>query len=328
MRQIALKLFGNPFSSGKESQRQYRWLPWGISALAIGYVIYRIAGEESAVWTSIWPPSPGMLGAIALALVLMPLNWLLESEKWRLMIRSWYPDVGLRQAFQAVLVGLSTGIFTPNRLGEYPGRIMTLSPGSRWEAAAAMLLDRILQMVVTCWLGVLSLWLIASIVPDTWVGILNGSLPLVSVAALALPFLVVLGLKILASAGDKKPVLKRIGQAADSIPVHQLVAVFVLSLIRNLVFTAQYCILLYACGLEANLSLLLPLIWAIFLLKSLAPAWTITELGIRETLAITILGFIGADPAVAFSATFLLYLMNLILPALIGLRWVHRISWS
>lgn len=92
-------------------------------------------------------------------------------------------------------------------------------------------------------------------------------------------------------------------------------------------FTSQFLILLYGLGMTLSLPTALAMVWLIFFVKSFIPAWTITELGIRETIAISVLGFAAVPTSIAFTATFLLYVINLIIPALIGLRWVHKINW-
>lgn len=315
-------------SASERSSRRMRWLPLVISGLALAYVGQRLWEEGPGIWQALWPPSAGGVGLIALALILMPLNWLLEAVKWQRMVRTWYPDLRLGRAFQAVLCGLSTGIFTPNRVGEYPGRIMTLAPGRRWQAATSMLLDRLVQMVVTIWLGLAAAWLLAPRLEVSWLSKAMSVGHFWLPVALLLPWVAFAILPRMASRLPGTGISARVKEGFLALNLSLGLQLLGLSLVRNLVFTSQYFLLLLACGTSLDWQWAFGLIWLIFLAKSVIPTWTFAELGIRETLAIAVLGWVGVSAATAFSATFLLYLINLLLPALWGLRWIHRISWS
>ena len=67
---------------------------------------------------------------IALVFLLMLLNWLIETWKWKLAIRK-VQQVSLLKAFKAVLSGVSFSTTTPNRVGEYAGRVLFLDDGNR-----------------------------------------------------------------------------------------------------------------------------------------------------------------------------------------------------
>ncbi len=305
-----------------------RWLPWAISVLAVGYVAHRLLSEDPVVWEGIWPPSATLMGYSLVALALMPLNWALEGEKWRLLIHRWYPNLTRKAAFQAVLCGLSMGIFTPNRVGEYPGRIMTLAPGYRWEAAVSMLVDRWIQMVVTVWLGIAAIMLLADYLPLTWQQLAVRWLPWLVLVAVTAPIVGLLLIPYWVKLVPGHGIGARIRIAFSAISPKTGIRIFLLSLLRNGVFSLQFLIMLYGAGLDLAWTIVIPLIWLIFLIKSVVPYWTFTELGIRESIAISVFGLVGVAAAIAFSATFLLYVFNLIIPSLWGLRWIHRISWA
>ena len=95
---------------------------------------------------------------------------------------------------------------------------------------------------------------------------------------------------------------------------------------RYLAFSLQYYFLLIAFGYEGSFLLALAMILAVFLVKSVIPSITLTELGIRESVAMTIMGVFAVSGFIAFSSTFLLYLINIILPALVGLVFINRLK--
>lgn len=326
MRQLALQIYQSWRSSKASSKPRFRWLPWVISLLAIGYVVYRLMQEDARTWENLWPLQSGFIIATLVACVLLPLNWGLESEKWRMLVQRWYPGLRLPDALRAVFCGISTGIFTPNRIGEYPGRIMTLPAGYRWEAASTMLVDRLIQMVITIWLGAVSLYLLEGFMPASWYWMAEW-LPYLTGFSLALPFIVLMFSRQFISLFPSHGTGARFKSAFSTISLLDMVKLFSLSLLRNVVFTTQFLLLLYGLGMTIGLQTALAMVWLIFFVKSFIPAWTITELGIRETIAISVLGLAAVPASIAFSATFLLYVINLIIPALIGLRWIHKINW-
>jgi hypothetical protein len=58
-------------------------------------------------------------------LVLMVLNWTLESWKWRTLLQHIEP-ISIAQAFKSVLTGLALGMLLPSGTGDVAGRIINL----------------------------------------------------------------------------------------------------------------------------------------------------------------------------------------------------------
>ncbi|MBC8085177.1 MAG: flippase-like domain-containing protein, partial [Hymenobacter sp.] len=90
-------------------------------------------------------------GPVLLALGLVPVNWGIEAWKWWRLARHLEP-VSFRRSFRAVLVGLTLGFVTPNRVGDYAGRIIELK-SRRLDALGAVFLGRYAQLVVTVLAG-------------------------------------------------------------------------------------------------------------------------------------------------------------------------------
>ena len=78
---------------------------------------------------------------LLLALLLLPINYLLEAVKWRQLLRHAIRP-GISSAVGHVLVGQASGFITPNRLGDYAGRVLGFAPEQRLEAAIATLAAR------------------------------------------------------------------------------------------------------------------------------------------------------------------------------------------
>src|SRR5581483_10065876 len=69
--------------------------------------------------------------------VLMLVNWIAEACKWKYITRE-LQAMSTWQAIEAVFCGLTWAVFTPNRLGEYGGRVMFLPNRKRIHGIFAM----------------------------------------------------------------------------------------------------------------------------------------------------------------------------------------------
>ena len=146
----------NLFSLGWKKSLAY-FLQITISLCALFYIIHRLSVEEIS-FQAIWEATGSFeLFLIIITLFLVPVNWGLEALKWKISLTGIYPKYSYIQAFKGVVTGIATGIFTPNRVGDYAGRLMYLAPGKRWEAGVILMVDRLCQLVITLWVGIYGL---------------------------------------------------------------------------------------------------------------------------------------------------------------------------
>jgi hypothetical protein len=90
------------------------------------------------------------------------------------------------------------------------------------------------------------------------------------------------------------------------------------SILRHVVFSVQFWLILYAFGQPVNFDTLL-WIWQIFLWTTLIPSLWFGKLVIRESVAIWVLGALGYNEIAVLASSVLLWLINLAFPALLGL---------
>src|SRR3982751_3837388 len=79
-------------------------------------------------------------------LVLMLVNWGVEARKWQVLMRplqkiSWW------KAYRATLTGLAFALNTPNRVGEYGGRVLYIEEGKRFRAISLTLVGSMSQVL-------------------------------------------------------------------------------------------------------------------------------------------------------------------------------------
>ena len=89
--------------------------------------------------------------------LLMFLNWFIEALKWKYLVRG-LEKISTWKAVESVFCGLTWAVFTPNRIGEFGGRVFFLSPRKRIMGVIAMSVGAMAKLVVTNVLGSLALF--------------------------------------------------------------------------------------------------------------------------------------------------------------------------
>jgi hypothetical protein len=259
---------------------------------------------------------------LLMAILLMPLNWLAETQKWLPFIRRYEPMSRWR-ALQAILSGVTISLFTPSRIGELGGRLLFVRPENRWRSVAINLLGSVAQLMVLCTFGAIGvLWLINGFA-------LGGAeyLPWVAVFALAglgLMYWGYFNLKAIAALIQKIQLLRCLKRYVKDLDTLQgftrrdLGDIFGWAAIRAVIYATQYFFLLNFFGIEISLLEGYAGIFCLFLLQSSIPLPPLTGLLLRGNLAVQLWGLFGANELISLAATFVLWIINLIFPALVG----------
>ena len=87
---------------------------------------------------------------------LMLVNWGIEARKWQLAIRRIQP-IPFQKALKAIFTGTTLAFFTPNRMGEYMGRILYIEKGKRIQAVSLTIVCSMAQLLVTLSAGLVGL---------------------------------------------------------------------------------------------------------------------------------------------------------------------------
>jgi len=304
----------------------------GITLLTLGLLWHSVVADAAtaAAWRGLLTRalSGAGRGPVLLALLLMPLNWGLEAWKWWRLARHLEP-VSFRRSFRAVLVGLTLGFVTPNRVGDYAGRIMELK-SRRLDALGAVFLGRYCQLVATVAAGTLGLlyFLVRFYLP----AYPAAKLGLVGLTLLinALVLLPLYHSELLVAAVEAVRPLRRFSRFLAVMPTYPariLTDVLLISSLRYAVFCAQFGLLLLAYGVQAPVGPALAAIAGTFLLKSLVPSLNaLADVGVRELSATHLFGLLGEPVLPVLSASLSLWVLNIAVPSAIGLVFVLRLN--
>lgn len=252
-------------------------------------------------------------------ILLMLINWSLEAWKWKLMI-SKVESVGFLRALEAVFSGLTVSFFTPNRTGEFAGRIFQLKSADRIKASLITIIENSSQLIITIFTGSVGLifylihytdinayWLVAGVV--------------ISITIAIVSVFLYLNIYLLENFLDRFRFLKKFHPYIEVFAFYstrELIQVLLISVLRFFVFSLQFYLLLHVFGISLPYLPALLMITMIFYVMTLVPTFFITELAVRGSVAIAFLGTLSEDNAGIISSTISLWLINLVIPALIG----------
>ncbi len=259
--------------------------------------------------------------AFWLVVLLMLLNWGIEARKWQVLVRHLEPCDFFR-AFRGVLAGCSITMLTPNRIGEYGGRILYVAEGNRIKAISLTVVGSISQLLVTLFLGCAGLLYLkllpgVAILPALWDNLL---IALTLGVSLVL-FLFYLRIGWLVRMMEKLPALQKVVRhirVLDEFNNVQLFRVFTLSLGRYFVFIIQYLLLLHVMQVELDPLAGFWLIAVFYLLMAVAPTIGFTELPLRVTACWALLKYFTPNELGVSAAALGIWLINLVVPAVIG----------
>ncbi|TGD82453.1 lysylphosphatidylglycerol synthase transmembrane domain-containing protein [Hymenobacter wooponensis] len=265
---------------------------------------------------------------ILLALALMPANWGLEAWKWWRLARHLEP-VSFRRSFRAVLVGLTLGFVTPNRVGDYAGRIIELK-SRRLDALGAVFLGRYCQLVVTVLAGTIGLlYFVLRFYLHSYPATGLGLVVAVVLTNLAVMLPLYRSRLLVAAVMAVRPLrrFRRFLAVMPTYPAWDLTAVLLISGLRYAVFCAQFGLLLVAYGAHAPFVPGAAAIAGTLLLKSLVPSLNaLADVGVRELSATHLFGLLGEPVLPVLSASISLWVINIALPSAVGLGFVLRLK--
>lgn len=104
-----------------------RIISWVLSILAGIYLVYRLAifdGYGELIGTMRTAAAAEWV-AVIVAVMLLPVQLIVESRKWQLMLYG-LKDITMSESFSQVVYGYVAAFITPYRLGEYPARLLQM----------------------------------------------------------------------------------------------------------------------------------------------------------------------------------------------------------
>lgn len=307
-------------------QQQARWLKWLFALLLFGLLSYQISqhSDLSEWWANMqlnWQKANHRYFLFA-AITLMPINWGIELVKWRsLLAHQWRPPYWL--SVKIILSGISISLLTPNRVGEHLGRAILAPPQQRSTVVLTSVVGGICQWLALITLGVPAL---ASLLAHKGLLALHWSwlICLLLFAAIILGiwltpiFYPIVLKKVLATNKKYLRWLRLQLFRLQHIPRAHFLAAYLLALLRTLVYSLQYLLLLYFFDISLSFLLGISGIFSIILIQASIPLPPGFGVITKSELALWLWGTQLVNPLAILSASLSLHILNLIIPALLG----------
>lgn len=296
----------------------------------LSYSLYNQVNKQQDLpkaWEQIkQTPLTKVIISVAAVFLLMLLNWVIETWKWQLAIRK-VQSIGLWKAFKAVLSGVSFSTTTPNRMGEYAGRVLFLDEGNRLRSIALTIVCSMSQLIITLLMGCVGLVVLMNKIVSSaivsgydsslWIKIfLYGSL-----IVLFVMLLIFFRLPILSRLAEKIPWLDKhlyLVKDLDEMETKTLVKLLLLSFLRFFVFCLQYYLLFRLFNVEISWWQSLFITSVVFLILAVIPTFAIADLGIRGEVTWRLMQLFTANTLGVTLAIASIWFINLVLPAIAG----------
>jgi uncharacterized membrane protein YbhN (UPF0104 family) len=288
--------------------------------LAWGYILYRFLFDEALSISQfpIFDAHWGFYVQLTTLFALTFLNWGIESYKWKLSIAGFCP-LSFSKSFVGILFGLSVAIFTPNRSGEYVGRIWVIPEAARVKSIFATVFSNFMQLSVTLIFGVIALyfWQQKFLIPFdlsrqnvfVWTVALGGFIAVL---------IAVSYYYIRRTGKTKTEVIEHIKAYLRTWSFSLILKLWMLSLLRYLVFIVQFWILLKMFQTPISFFDVYCGIGIMYLVMAIIPILTFAEPAVRSTLSVLFLTVYNTNEMGIISASLALWVVNLAIPALIG----------
>jgi hypothetical protein len=236
----------------------------------------------------------------AVLLLLFLGNYLMEAIKWQNLLASWSP-ISIFKSYKSVLIGQAFAFFTPARSGDYVGRILLLPPGSKIKGVAQLAWSSYAQLIITISIGSIALFFNLPFFP--WI---KWFMPLGLIAALFVYF----------HPGQFKGWLNKINklQIENKLKLNLLG----LSFLKYMIFVLQYTWAVKMLNIPiAPIDLWIAL-GVLFLLLSIIPSISLTDLVIRGQIIVVLLEPYYNNSLMLICLSTIIWAVNFLLPAIIG----------
>jgi len=293
----------------------------------LSYSIYHQVSQQPGLEKS-WQHIRESFGGVMIwnligTITLMIANWSIETIKWKLAIQK-IQRISFFTAFKAVLSGVSFSVTTPNRVGEYLGRVLYMEEGKRIKAISLTIAGSMSQLLITLLMGMVGLLILrtpmenSGMISSFWMDVLlYGIFP-----TLAILTLIYFKLPWLVSRIDRLPGVKEyswVMEALEDFNATLLLQLLSLSAVRFFVFIVQYYLLFRLFDVHVSLGQCWSAVSVSFLVMAVIPTIALfTDLGLRGKVSLKLLGLFSNNSLGIGLTAVSIWFINLVIPALAG----------
>jgi hypothetical protein len=291
-----------------------------IGILSVAVVYQRLKSDFNSqnlniLYDSVFSVSGGL--SVFVCLLFIPLNWGLESWKWK-MITAPVEKISFRTAQRSVYAGICLGNLAPGRATEFLAKIIFFKNENRPNITVLHFVNGMFQLCVTYLIGFIALaFKFRSFAAGyAWIAYLTSAVALLVIVLFVLSLVKIDKVLHFVS----RNILKKhdLSDFKYEFTRPLLIKLFGLSLIRYIVFFIQLMLLvnLFSAGafsFSIGLSIAL-----YFLITTTIPMISVIEPAIRAAVALVVFRDTGVSNTALTMASVSIWMINIIVPSIAG----------
>ena len=244
----------------------------------------------------------------------MPINVVAEAGKWRLLLRKTEP-MTIWGAQRQVYYGYVGAFITPYHAGDYPARAMLLKDKSNFSAAVGLgLVGTVALLVVELIFGIPATWLFISYNPDIPMQYFAVAFIVLVLLLSFLPHIV----RYLSHREWQNTQMRQLSLALSHISYPFFMKTIAWSMLRYTIWAIQLALTLHFCGVDMTLVQYMIAIPFYYMVVAIFPSMPVLHIAIRGSWSLIIFGVFSPNTAGIALAVALIWLINTVLPMLIG----------
>lgn len=261
---------------------------------------------RSILFNNVW--------TIPVLLLLSIFNWLFEILKWKTLANH-IQETTFIEAGKQSLASHTVSLLTPYRIGEYGGKALYF-PSNKKKVILLNLIGNIYQLFATILFGVFGLIFF----------ITTYNIVIEPQKIRVIGYLIGFIILIFITNKNRKLFyffdIEKVTNYFKKLRVSLHFKLFIFSLIRFLIFSHQFYLLLILFGVNIEYQTGMLLISAMYLIASSIPSISIFDWAIKGSVSIYIFSFIHIPELTVITLTTLMWILNFALPAIIGILFV------
>lgn len=252
---------------------------------------------------------------LAVVFLLMPVNWLLETKKWQLLLSA-VSKYSFFRLLKAVLQGVMVGTVTPWRMGEFVGRAFDMQ---RHEAVVSFYFSALGGMAQAFVTALFGLFFLPWFYPSNWLIVFSamvcGALLLAYFFFHKIPFVV-----------NRLPFV-----TARKLPptnIFTLGWALLLSFLRYCVYLFQWLLVAYTFAIHDNFLVLAACVTVTLLFQSISPALPFFDLAVRSGISLFVFSNVCDNPIAVLLSTIVVWFINIAIPSFAGIIFFIKNLWQ
>ena len=304
-----------------EKKIWWRLLKFFIVLAAFSFLAYKLLSfKQYNELSSQWKQMPdSQFWWLIVVFMLLPFNWFLEAVKWKQLI-SKIQKINLQNSVRGVLAGISTGFFTPNRVGDLIGRVMFLQEENRKSGVTLSILNSLTQNIILVFCGIpasiLYFYYTAGDINPNKTGYL-----ILVVVSLLIFGLIYFALPTWSTRIMKSKLSLKIKQFMDCLTNYNqrdLLQIMAISFCRYIVFCIQLYFMFRFFSVDISPLQALIAIPTTYLLITFTPSFALTDAAVRSSYAVLIIGAFSSQTVNIALASVCIWMVNFVIPMLVG----------